>query len=595
MFEQNVMEMTMKCHLQIACTATIFLHLFSATLGARSAPFDGRSFQGRIAYSCDGNNRDRDDLFASAVTIAIFSAFDVTNKVVHFDYNSILGEDDFEYLAIHEESVRVAANRFGLPETVVFNDSTELSAAINNIKKAVNASSPSNPLYFVIAGPMEVPWRGIHAADPSKRQYVYCISHTVWNDMFFWETRNPEITHNKRDLIELGVNWIQIPGQGGWGTCPEPKWGPCPPEKWALWDWMRDSSNADVVWLYERLKAMGGPDCSDSGMVYFLLNGNQQPNVEDLRQLLHGYTPDTIARRPMIRLEAENFRFENCTIPARRHNPIVSQRLCAQLTARTGHIRTAFNEIYAASGPYDIEVRYFDGRDGRSEFTLFVGGVQRGEPWRASADIESWQSRTISNVRINVGDEIMVKVRGDGKEIGRIDFVQLSYRGGATDSTHPRFTSTDPLDDYDALPGQIIVTGETPGYLKYNGGGPAFLCGPDNPETFLFLGELNEDGTRSGPQTEIIDLIGESGANAFHFQMTRMRRCNIKNEGDDTLSVHRPRSIQTTERKGPGPMERMVGRPGEERCSRPPGVLQRCHRRRDDGLDTGRKWRPASG
>ena len=33
-----------------------------------------------------------------------------------------------------------------------------------------------------------------------------------------------------------------------------------------------------------------------------------------------------------------------------------------------------------------------------------------------------------------------------------------------------------------------------------------------------------------------IDLIGKSGANAFHFQMTRMRRCNIKDEGDDTHS-----------------------------------------------------------
>jgi hypothetical protein len=111
--------------------------------------------QGRIAYSCDGNNRDRDDLFASAVTIAIFGAFGATDKVVHFDYNSILGEDDPEYLKIHEESVRGAAKRFGLSDDVIFNDSTELDAAIDNIRNAVNASSPTNPLYFVIAGPME--------------------------------------------------------------------------------------------------------------------------------------------------------------------------------------------------------------------------------------------------------------------------------------------------------------------------------------------------------------------------------------------------------------------------------------------------------
>ena len=191
-------------------------------------PFVNGKFQGRIAYSADGNNRDRDDLFASAVSIAMFKAFGVTDKVVHFDYNSILGEDNPEYLKIHEESVRGAAKRFGLPDAVIFNDSRELDAAIKNIRDAVNASSAADPLYFIIAGPMEVPWRGINAADPAKRKHVYCISHTVWNDLFFWDTGNPQLTHHRRDLIDLGINWVQILNQQGLGTCPAPKNGPCP-------------------------------------------------------------------------------------------------------------------------------------------------------------------------------------------------------------------------------------------------------------------------------------------------------------------------------------------------------------------------------
>jgi len=90
------------------------------------------------------------------------------------------------------------------------------------------------------------------------------------------------------------------------------------------------------------------------------------------------------------------------------------------------------------------------------------------------------------------------------------------------------------LDDPSALPGQIIVSGSNPGFLKYNGGGPAFLAGPDNPEDFLFQGTLNEDGTRSGGgQEEMIARMAEAGVNAFHCQMFRMRRCNIKGEGDD--------------------------------------------------------------
>lgn len=100
-----------------------------------------------------------------------------------------------------------------------------------------------------------------------------------------------------------------------------------------------------------------------------------------------------------------------------------------------------------------------------------------------------------------------------------------------------RFVATGPLDDPAALPGQIIVAGAKPGYLKYNGGGPAYLAGPDDPEAFFYLGNLNRDGTRSGgPQEEIIERLASTGVSAFHVQAFRMKRCNFKGEGDDTHS-----------------------------------------------------------
>jgi hypothetical protein len=401
----------------------------SSVWGQSAGPFVQGRFQGRIAYSADGNNRDRDDLFASAVSIAMFKAFGVTDKVVHFDYNSILGEDNPEYLPVHEASVRGAAQRFGLPSNVLFNDSRELDAAIRNIRDAVNACSADDPLYFIIAGPMEVPWRGLRAADPAKRKHVYCISHTVWNDLFFWDTGNQQITHHRRDLIELGINWVQILNQQGLGTCPEPKHGPCPQEKWALWDWMRDSSRADVAWLYERLEAMGRPDCSDSGMVYFLLTGNEQATVQDLNQLLHGRLP-TNSLRPGIRLEAENFQFDNYTAPSRRLGAAVSQRMAAELAeAQTaGAIRTVFNQPYAASGPYDIDVRYLDAAEGRCQFTLLLNGIPQGKPWTASSHTGEWRTQLISNVQVGPGDEIMVQARAEGRHHGSLDYVQLNRR-----------------------------------------------------------------------------------------------------------------------------------------------------------------------
>ncbi len=146
-------------------------------------------------------------------------------------------------------------------------------------------------------------------------------------------------------------------------------------------------------------------------------------------------------------------------------------------------------------------------------------------------------SHTVQGVAIRRGDEIRVEVQGDDKEPGRLDYVELTEAGGvppASVPASPSSTATIPLDDPEALPGQVIVAGHRPGYLKYNGGGPVFLCGPDNPEEFLFLGTLNEDGPRSGGrQEQLIETMAKAGVSAFHCQMFRMRRCNIKDEGDD--------------------------------------------------------------
>ena len=270
----------------------------------------------------------------------------------------------------------------------------------------------------------------ISAAQTENRKHVYCISHTVWNDLFFWDTGNPQLTHHRRDLIDLGVNWVQILNQQGLGTCPEPKNGPCPQEKWALWDWMRDSRQADVAWLYERLEAMGRPDCSDSGMVYFLLSGNEQATVQDLNNLLHGRVPKPLAQRPRIRLEAENFQFESYTAPSRRMGSAVSQRMAAQFARgkTTGSLHATFHQPYASNGRYDIGVRYFDAPEGRCEFAIFVNGVQQGETWTAASHSSAWQTRTITDVAVNCGDEIMLKAQAAESHTGAVDYVELTKR-----------------------------------------------------------------------------------------------------------------------------------------------------------------------
>jgi hypothetical protein len=548
------MEMTMKRCTQIACALVIITHFSASNLQSHPGPFDGKSFKGRIAFSSDGNYNDKDDWGAFPVAIAILDAFDVADKLVHVDYCNILSKNDPRFYREMSESVSGSAERYNIPRSILFDCQKDLGGAIESIKNAINASSAENPLYYVLAGPMEVPFRGIEKSDPNKRKYVYCISHSRWNDGYTSSDRELH-NHNKRDVIPSGINWIQIKDGNQNLAHPGGVGRKSTPEQWRLYHWLRDSSDPGLQWIFTRLQAEGRADISDSTMTYFLLTGDEDADLGKLKSLLdEKKAPVPIRTRPEVRIEAENFRtLENYTVDI-SNDRNTSHRLSVRLNnTAAGCIRTPFDQPYTADRAlYDVEVRYFDEKAGRCQFALYVNGVQKGPAWQASKNSGQWATHTVSDITIASADEIMVEVsrvegvppsnRGqdarDTTESGRLDYVQLNYKSSgsiATESAKSRFSAAGPLDDPEALPGQIIVVGENPGYLKYNGGGPAFLCGPDNPETFLFLGDLNPDGTRSnGQQQQAIDRLAKSGANAFHFQMFRMRRCNIKDEGDDT-------------------------------------------------------------
>jgi hypothetical protein len=171
---------------------------------ARSGPFDGKTFQGRIAWSADGNYNDEDDWAASPLALAIFAAFGVKDQVVHFDYNSIMNNTNAEWEKIHETSVLGAAERFGYDKSIFHDCQKNLDGAVASIAKAINDSSDDNPLYFVVAGPMEIAYRGIQESDPAKRKFVYVISHSRWNDGY---SVDDAYNNNKRDVIPLGITF----------------------------------------------------------------------------------------------------------------------------------------------------------------------------------------------------------------------------------------------------------------------------------------------------------------------------------------------------------------------------------------------------
>lgn len=83
------------------------------------------------------------------------------------------------------------------------------------------------------------------------------------------------------------------------------------------------------------------------------------------------------------------------------------------------------------------------------------------------------------------------------------------------------------------MPGQLIVDPDHPQWLQYSGGGPHFMCGPGDPENFLYRGTRQADGTRNGDQTTLINKMIGTGANCIYFQA-------IRSHGGDGQADHNP-------------------------------------------------------
>lgn len=83
------------------------------------------------------------------------------------------------------------------------------------------------------------------------------------------------------------------------------------------------------------------------------------------------------------------------------------------------------------------------------------------------------------------------------------------------------------------LPGQIVIDPEHPRWLKRHGGKPLFICGPGDPENFLYRGVRKTDGSRDGDQQALLEKLVAHGGNSVYLQM-------IRSHGGDGAAEHNP-------------------------------------------------------
>ncbi|MFK7911976.1 MAG: DUF5060 domain-containing protein [Akkermansiaceae bacterium] len=259
---------------------------------------------GRLAIVADGNSPDPDDIGATAVILGILKGAGLQDRLVHLSHSCDLDPftnggsqtiDAANELRRQNKLQALCGEGVGFfgpfPNLVDFyNCRTEQTAAVNDLRDAINASSATNPLWIIEAGEPDVIGYALQAATASKRQFVHVVSHHPANDnsgdFFTWQ-----------QILDFGVTEHQI-GDQNVGLQVLISTG--------LWGWAEGHSNPAMVWILDQLKYAEADgvvgfqtnkyDCSDAGMIYWWITGatnggNKSSTPVEIKELLLRESP----------------------------------------------------------------------------------------------------------------------------------------------------------------------------------------------------------------------------------------------------------------------------------------------------------------
>lgn len=233
----------------------------------------GAAAQDRIAYDCDGNYHDKDDISASPVGLALLIDAGRTMQLAHYSYSNHPGQNSPPQARAMSESILPIFQRYPFACSPIDAWSNR-AGAINSLAAAINASHAGSTLTIIAAGPMDLIWHALAQSSPSARQHVTIISHSNWNNTHAHGSQKT-MAHIKADF--KGIDVDQIPDQNARLRT-----------AYSKWYWLRDAARMEGRWLYGRILAAGKPeaDVSDSGMVYYALYGDKYGTPEKYRAAL---------------------------------------------------------------------------------------------------------------------------------------------------------------------------------------------------------------------------------------------------------------------------------------------------------------------
>lgn len=310
------------------------LLVFALPLSMIYAEGLGDPFKSRYAYSCDGFNQDRDDIAASAMTLALFDRAGLSHKLVHFHFNTNFGGKP-THAGEHRKSALQSAVLFGIIQSEDADDGffdvasspAERLKAVAHLAEQIKISTENDPLVLICAGGVQTNYLAVqkaidNGAGPEALKTLTFLSHSPANEKT--RTKNhenkdyhpnwdnlKELTPTSRfiDATSPIVNGKRTGGvnasQDNTDFCQSPR-KRCPGVE--AWKWL--AAYGDRVegfgfagtkgeWLLERLKAAGAPalghngnaegDASDAGMIFGAVLGNPtDATMEDIRNFFMG-------------------------------------------------------------------------------------------------------------------------------------------------------------------------------------------------------------------------------------------------------------------------------------------------------------------
>ncbi|MFI3286119.1 MAG: hypothetical protein R3Y08_05635 [Rikenellaceae bacterium] len=274
---------------------------------AQSAPKEALwQGKGRIVISSDGNEHDWDDWAASAMNLAVLASQGLQDKLTLYTYSdhvwgsnqehpNVNGMNAYEHV---KESITGGARYFDFDTTKFICAVDNAEVAYNAMRDEINRSSAESPLFIIGAGPMQVIGEGMNRADSDKLKYVTIISHSGWNNNhsdkvqsnFIWDVHSGWTWD---EMIEAfgaakhGASFVKIKDQNhGWDKYIALQ---CPREHF---DWLvEENAPESWRWLHFRLESCAVKqkryfDVSDTGMIVYLLTGNENVSPQMIEQFL---------------------------------------------------------------------------------------------------------------------------------------------------------------------------------------------------------------------------------------------------------------------------------------------------------------------